>query len=188
MNFSVNPLSFASMPIDTPQAQATFLGQLSTLLNQMVTSLNGASALASTLNGNSTLTLASLATAISDLGTITTNKTVDCKGSGIVFVRLTSASNQTRTLTLSNLPQGAYVMISVDVTATFTLTFNVAATDTASNAYTVTSFNTNTGLAADLGLGVLLAGGTGLAGEWVFFGMSGFIGTSATPRLNLLYI
>jgi hypothetical protein len=116
-----------------------------------------------------------------DLGTVTIDQTVACNGYDSVFVRLKSSVTQTRTLTLQNLPQGAQVFVDVNTTAG-TLTFKMAATDTASNAYTITAVNTNTGSAIDMVVTGQVAGSP----TQFYNGASGFVSTTANPRLNLL--
>lgn len=121
---------------------------------------------------------------VRDLGVITTDQTVAVGGSQFVFVRVASAVTQTRTVTLSALPTGAVVMIHENVTAN-TLTLKLAATDTASNPYTIQSWVSTTAAQTDMvGTGLAI----GAASEGFFLGMSGFVGTSATPRLNLIFV
>jgi hypothetical protein len=194
MSFSVNPLQFQSLPIATIPQQQVFLQRLASYLNQLQTSITNPAYLAGLLNGSGLLTGNALAAgtllggnfakSIQDLGTITTDQTVPVAGANFVYVRFASASAQTRTLTFSNLPQGAVVMIELSTTVG-TLVLKLAATDTSGQTYTAVAWNTATAATTNL-VGTGQSIGAGVSS--LLFGMSGFVGTSAAPVLYMLYV
>jgi hypothetical protein len=193
MASNTNPSLWASFKLslknaDFDSVMKLFLNQLSQFANQILqqlTLLSSASGLAAVLNGSKSLLAAAFVSEIVDLGTITTDQTVPVAGAAFVFVRLTSTTTQTRTITLSNLPQGATVMIDSVVSGGQTLTLKLAATDTSGNAYTISGILTTTGALFNFVSSGIAQAGASLP-ELFSFGMSGFAGTTATPRLNLL--
>jgi hypothetical protein len=194
MAFSVNPLQFQSLPIATIAQQQVFLQRLASYLSQLQTSLQSPAYLASILNNNALLTGnalvagtllgSNLGKSIQDLGTITTDQTIAVAGANFVFVRFASASAQTRTLTFSNLPQGAVVMIELSTTVG-TLVLKLAATDTSGNTYSATDWNTTSAATTNL---VATGQSIGVGVSSLLFGMSGFVGTAAAPVLYMLYV
>jgi hypothetical protein len=191
-NFSINPQTFQSMQIGTKAEQTQFLFKLSQLLGQITANINtiaSAAYLSGLLNGSATLAASALLGTVVDLGTVTGNQTVNTNGGLFNHIRIASATTQTVTLTLQNLAQGAYLLVFVDVTGSHTLTIKLAATDPSSHVYTATAYTSTNGTETDLvGTGVGFTGGTGVAGYGILWGMSGFIGTNATPTLNMAFI
>lgn len=155
------------------------LADFASLIQQLLTA-NGVAAM---LNGTLGLLSSSMTKKITDLGTITTDQTVPVGGAEFVWVYLTSAVNQTRILTLSNLPQGAVVLVNPNISAN-TLTLKMAATDPSGNVYSIASWTTTTGAVTNL----VTVGVTPPANEAILFGFTGFVGGSSTPRLNFLFI
>ena len=181
-NPSFNPSQWRSgVDPAKPGVFQNFMKQLSDWGNWVNSQLNS-QAIANFLNTMNLLANSALLVVTKDLGIITTDQTVAASGAQSVFVRLTSSTTQTRTITISNLAQGARVMINAVVTAG-TLTLKLAASDTAGNTYTIQSWTTTSAAQTDMV-------GTGLAVtvESNFFGMSGFVSAASTPRLNLYYV
>jgi hypothetical protein len=188
MAFTPNPLTFQNEQIDTPQQRHTFMQRLAAILNQITTTLTSAIQLAQLLNGQGlllgsalapgTLLGANFAKVIVDLGTITTDQTVAVAGANFVYIHVSSATTQVRTITLTNLPQGAVVLIEYASTAG-TLTLKLAATDPNANVYTIAGWVTSTLAVFDyIGTGNNVAPGN----TNIFFGMTGWRATTANPR------
>lgn len=185
MSFNVNPVAWKGIILsaagkvvdktlqDWQRQVADFCAQVQSFLTPL--------GLSSILNGNASLLGSSFATKVVDLGTITTDQTVNVAGAQFVSIRLASGINQTRVLTLNNLPSGASVMLDVNSAAS-SLTLKMAATNPTGTVYTIQSWLNTTAAQADMVatgavLGVL---------RYMFLGMTGVIGS--TPNLNLMWI
>ncbi|PYX53925.1 MAG: hypothetical protein DMG76_23785 [Acidobacteria bacterium] len=172
------PLALNSLDISDPRQARAFQLQICDFLSAAFT----AAGLSEILNGALLLKANALAPRIVDLGTITINQTVPVEGAAFLYLRLSSAITQTRTLSLTNLAQGAVVSVIAVVSAN-SLSLKMAATDPAGQPYTITAINTATGGLTDLvSSAVVMNPSTNL-----FSGQSGFIGTSATPDLTVFY-
>lgn len=173
-----NPQTLATYDITQSDQAKIFVKKVADLFQALSTAIG----LSGILNGSNLLSSAALADSVNDLGVITTDQTVAVAGGQFVFVRLSSGVGQTRTLTLSNLPQSAIVMINVNVTAG-ALTLKLAATDTNANVYTIQAWTSSTLSIINLVTGTTATGPI----EYILYGMAGFAGTSASPRLNMIF-
>jgi hypothetical protein len=172
-----NPLSFGNYDLSDSTQQKLFLQQLSVSLNQ----LYQPSFIASLINGSALLNGTAFSTVNADLGTITTDQTVDCKSAMFINVALTSAVNQTRTLTLNNLISGALVKLDV-VDSANSLTFKMAANTPGSVAYAISAWlSTNGSITNLVSTGYPLSAGISLC----FVGTAGVVGGS--PRLDMIF-
>jgi hypothetical protein len=121
---------------------------------------------------------------IADLGTITTDQNIPAAGASSVILKVNSAVTQTRTITLTQLPQGAAVQIWVTVLSSVTLTLKLAGTDAGGHIYQITGLNSVNGTPYDL-VGV----GYGCAGSYsttyIFAGWAGFNGNNTVPFLMM---
>jgi hypothetical protein len=182
MPLPYNPGTWKSFDPSNEGQMKVFLNQVSGCMAQLESQVSAASFLASILNGSGVLLGSAFSSKIVDLGTITTDQTVQATGANFVWVRFTTSTTQTRTITFTNLPQGAQVFIDMLTTAG-TITLKLAATDTNSNTYTIQAWNSESQAIYNLVSGQAFAN----AVEQIFYGMTGFIGTSSSPRLNLIY-
>jgi hypothetical protein len=124
MNFSVNPLNFKSMKINTPTEKAAFLDQLSQFLSQVSNVLSGLpSNLASLMTTNS-----------KNLGVLSVSSTFNVAGSLISSARFSFSANLV--LHITNLPPGAIIFLIPVVTGGVARTLELTATDPLGNTYT----------------------------------------------------
>lgn len=151
----INPLPLTGFDLQDPRAVKIFQQYLANTLQQIANALtpNG---LANILNGNSGLDLTSLLVSSNDLGTITTDQSVNAKNAPLVTIAFQSATTQARTLTINNLALGAVVFITILVSAG-TLTFKCAANTPANAPYSVLALNTSTLVGTNLSTGLAIA-------------------------------
>lgn len=192
MSVPFNPATWASFNLSLRNksfdtTMQLFLAQLSQFAVQtqaQIVQLQDSVYTAGLLNGKGLLLGSAFTKVIVDLGTITTDQTVPVAGAQFVYVRLESAVTQTRLLTLSGLPQGAIVLVQINDTAN-ALTIKMAGTDQNANVYGISAWNTATATVSNMvSTGILLTTGT----AYVFWGMSGYVTTTTSPQLDLLFV
>jgi hypothetical protein len=175
MSFSINPLTFAAQKIATKKEQNQFMGNLSTLLNQMCTVINTPASLAAILNGQGLLFNSALFYKSVSLGTVSTSQTVDCVNAcGVAIEMLFTASV---TLSLTHLALGVPVMIRVANSSAGPLTLAVAATQPGGAAYSGVFWKTNsaftnmtaTGLSIANGVSIVASGAAIPTTHWFLF-------------------
>jgi hypothetical protein len=176
---SFTPLNWKQYNLSDVNQMRRFQLELSDWAN----AINTANQLSNILNGSSLLLASSFASKVTDLGAISSDQTVAAGGAEFVSVRLSNALTQTRTLTFSSLSQSAILLVNVAGTAN-TLTLKMAATDPNGNSYTINAWNTTNAVITNMVSTGLALGVT----TYIFFGMSGFVGTSSTPNLSLLFV
>lgn len=135
-----------------PVANATTAGYVPTPPNNTTTFLRGDATFAAVTGGAQTLVA-------TNLGTITTNQTVNCAGACAVHIKATISASVT--ITLNNLIAG--VPLSLIITSTGTFTVKLSATDPSSVAYAMNSTN-NSGTTVNLvSTGINLTSGMAIA-------------------------
>jgi len=139
MSLPSNPQSLSSYDITKPEQAKIFVKRVSDLLLAINTGLLSASGLASILNGKRVTYNQFLASKSVELGSVSTNQSVDCAGATSVAVHLSSAVAVG--LTLAHLALGVPVMIWYGNTAGGALNFSIAATQPGGTAYTAVFWN-----------------------------------------------
>ena len=184
---SLTPLSLQNYDFKNPAQAKQYQFQLMQFLNGFLSQFN-------TFQGQASAQIAALQVLttpkVVDLGTVSggAGQSVNCLGALNVFIRMESSTTQTVTLTLSNVLQGSSILVTVNQTgSSTTLTLKLAATDTNGNTFTAVGINTSTGASSNLvTTGAAFGSGVGIQGDGMLFGVAGFAGTSATPRLEML--
>jgi hypothetical protein len=164
MASNINPSTWASWDLraqdkqfDTKiQVLLSQLSQFAVQTQQQLTTLMSARGLANILNGSGLLNVSSLLVSQNDLGTLTSNPTVNANSAAAVVVAFTSAVTQTLTLTINNLVYGTPVFITVNVTVG-TLTLKIAATLPSATTYGISSYLTSTLASTNMATGLAIA-------------------------------
>ena len=112
---TINPNTWLSLDLSQKSQEQVFMKQLVQYLTNQFTS----AALAGILNGANALTGASLVVNTSALGTKSSSFTFDCKSSFLSVISFTMGADLT--LTLSNLPIGALLFMTVNWPVTHNL-------------------------------------------------------------------
>ena len=118
-----------------------FQAMVAQFLNGLLNQVQNGAWLASVLNGSKALENNSLFAVNKDLGTLSSNPTVDCTNAARVYVAA-AQGGANRTITLNNLSPWTPVFIYVRTTGTSFL--KIAANDPSSNAYTCDAYWGNT--------------------------------------------
>ena len=162
-----NPQTLASYDITQPSQAKIFVKKVSDLFQALSTAtglagiLNGAGALLGTAFAPSTVLTSNLFIKSVDLGTITSNQTVDCVGATSVAVACAVSTTFNPAITLAHLALGVPVTFKFNSTAGVNVTLTILATQPGGTAYTNVAWKTSTAF-TNMSAGLVVATGTTL--------------------------
>lgn len=152
MSFSINPLNFQSMKLETKKERDKFLYQLSTLLSQITAQITATQ---------------SLAPVIKQYNPPAVSQTLDCTTASFLFVDVVINTATTATITLSSIAAGIPVVMRIANTSAGTATIKFNATNPTGGTVTVFYFSGGapvnlgtTGVVIGTGIQRCFAGGT----------------------------
>jgi hypothetical protein len=175
------PLTWKNMDLKDPLQVGVLQKQLADWANQAQSILGSAAGLAGVLNGSSSVSGNSLNYVIKNLGTVTTDQTVNCANAAGVSISITMTTTNVR-LTMTNLDLGVPVQIVfINNSGGANRTLQISASTPGGTSYNVRGKIAGTAIAiTDWGT-TGIAIGAGLT--YIFYGTS--VTSSGNPFLYL---